>query len=208
MLLTRWAMFDFIIDYLVKFKPFEQHMHGVRFNALFIGFENALYGFGLSNTNPIDNIEIIETDESKIWIYWFGRVVLWLFVLIKYAQCTRTHSDRTEIRSCDFLHDWKYLNVRVCVCPIYWGDRLNRYRCVYNWIECVLLPLFGWKKSAHTKILILNLFSFFFLNWTNCWNGFLFDFYQISAHISLSVDRTFLFRKCMMIMQMIFFECV
>lgn len=52
-----------------------------------------------TTTNPIR----IENQTEKKRIESIGwSVVLWLFVLIKNARCTLTHSGHTEIRSCRF----------------------------------------------------------------------------------------------------------
>lgn len=62
-------MFDFIIDYLVKFKPFEQHMHSVRLmdsrRYFFFIIRKCVARFGFGQKVRLTNIEIIETDERK-----------------------------------------------------------------------------------------------------------------------------------------------
>lgn len=138
MLLTRWAFFDFIIEYLVKYEPHEQHMRAqfIRFKMRWI-LRMILFYFvmfflcvdklktetttarlkhwikqqiSVGLTKRFGNIkEKWEQNESiySILVVFCLFVVLWIFVLIKNARSTLTHSARTEIWSCD-----------LCICEV------------------------------------------------------------------------------------------
>lgn len=94
-------------------------------------------------------------------------VVLWLFVLIKNARCTLTHSGRTEIRSCRFAG--VCFTLSICV-DIYilcllkrWKFRINVWDRFESFFFFYFVLLFSWNVLLlfrfWGKNLLLLLFS-------------------------------------------------